>query len=290
MIVGAAKVSAVSDAMLEQGAISVDVADAEAGTDREKPIFGEPGFDREVAFGMNRVIALFSPSLDVAGAVARAMTVAGYSAIPDYTITEVAEQDWVRLTQDQFAPIQISNRLWIVPSWHAIPNPNAINLILDPGLAFGTGSHPTTRLCLNWLDQNLSPGCSVIDYGCGSGILAIAAGKLGAARVHGVDIDAQAVKSSRVNAERNNVAAQFSCVDETAPEPADIVVANILSNPLRVLAPLLAKLTLPGGRVVLSGVLPHQAGDVAAAYRPWFAIEVPVLDEGWSRLSGIRVN
>lgn len=177
-----------------------------------------------------------------------------------------------------------------MPSWHAAPEPSAINIVLDPGLAFGTGSHPTTRLCLEWLDRNLVPGASVIDYGCGSGILAIAAARLGARAVAGVDIDPQAVQSSRYNAERNGVLASFSAADAARPEPADVVVANILSNPLKVLAPLLADLVVPGGRIVLSGILAGQAAEVAGYYRPWFDIDPAVEDEGWVRLSGARTG
>ena len=289
-MVDAAKVSAVSDALIEEGALSVDIADAEAGTTREKPIFGEPGQDLEMAFESNRLVALFDPSADLPGIVERAVTSGNLSTSPDYRITEVAEQDWVRLTQSQFDPIRLSARLWIVPSWHACPDPSAINIILDPGLAFGTGSHPTTRLCLDWLDRYLSPGCSVIDYGCGSGILAIAAAKLGAACVRGVDIDVQAVLASRYNAERNDVLAKFSNANETPPEPADVVLANILANPLKVLVPLLARLTVPAGTLVLSGILPSQATDVADIYRAWFDIETPVMDQGWVRLSGTRLS
>jgi ribosomal protein L11 methyltransferase len=288
--VDAAKVLAVSDALLGAGAFSVDVADAQAGTDRETPIFGEPGENLELAFASNRVVALFEPGANLPGAIARAFAAAGLSASPGYKITEVAEQDWVRLTQNQFTPIRVSARLWIVPSWHSSPDPAAINIVLDPGLAFGTGSHPSTRLCLDWLDRHMSPGCSVIDYGCGSGILAIAAAKLGAARVRGVDIDQQAVLSSRYNAERNCAIAEFSNADEAPPEPADVVLANILSNPLKVLAPLLARLTLPGGTLVLSGILPAQAADVADAYRSWFDMEPAAMDDGWVRLSGTRLS
>lgn len=270
--------------------MSVDVADALAGTDRETPIFGEPGQDLELAFVRSRVVALFDPETDLSGLIGRACATAGFSATPDYRITEVAEQDWVRLTQSQFTPIPVSERLWIVPSWHSSPDSAAINIILDPGLAFGTGSHPTTRLCLDWLDRNLSPGSTVVDYGCGSGILAIAAAKLGAARVRGVDIDSQAVHSSRYNAKRNQVSAEFSSADDALPEPADVVLANILSNPLKVLAPLLARLTVPGGTVVLSGILVPQAADVADAYRLWFDIEPPVMDDGWVRLIGTRLS
>ena len=268
--------------------MSVDVSDADAGTARETAIFDEPGQDSEAAFGVNRVIVLFAPSVDVRGEIERAFVAAGFSDIPEYKVRELPEQDWVRLTQDQFSPIRISDRLWIVPSWRTPPQPGALNIVLDPGLAFGTGSHPTTRLCLDWLDQNISPGCSVIDYGCGSGILAITAAKLGAGNVRGVDIDPQAVILSRTNASRNSVTAEFSGADETAPAPADIVLANILANPLKVLAPLLAELTLPGGQLVLSGVLPQQVPDVDAAYRPWFIMDPPVLQDGWTRLRGIR--
>ena len=289
-MVDAAKLSAVSDALIGAGAFSVDIADGQAGTEYETPIFGEPGQNLEVAFGSNRVIALFSPEADLPGICERVMAAAGLSTTPDYKIRQVAEQDWVRLTQSQFDPIRVSARLWIVPSWHASPDPGAINIILDPGLAFGTGSHPTTRLCLEWLDRHMPSGCSVIDYGCGSGILAIAAAKLGAASVRGVDIDAQAVLSSRYNAERNSVNAKFFNVDEAPPEPANVVLANILSNPLKVLAPLLARLTAPGGTLVLSGILPPQSADVADAYRSWFDIEPAALADGWVRLSGIRLR
>jgi ribosomal protein L11 methyltransferase len=281
-------VAAISDALLEEGASSVDVADAEAGTRHESPIFGEPGSPTEIAFGLNRIVALFPMDGDVGGAVERAAAMSGFSDTPDYRVTDVQEQDWVRLTQSQFDPIRISDRLWIVPSWHAPPDAAALNIILDPGLAFGTGSHPTTRLCLDWLEERLSPTQSVIDYGCGSGILAIAAGKLGAARVCGIDIDEQAVISSRYNAARNGVTAEFSNAEAPLPAAADIVIANILANPLKVLAPLLARLTLPGGWVVLSGILSAQAAEMAAIYRTWFDMEPPTEEQGWVRLTGRR--
>jgi ribosomal protein L11 methyltransferase len=289
-VVDAATVSALSDALIEEGALSVDVADAQAGTEHETPAFGEPGHDNEVAFGSNRVIALFVPESDLPAALGRAAAAAGFSATPEYKISEVPEQDWVRLTQSQFDPIRLSSRLWIVPSWHTLPDPAAINIILDPGLAFGTGSHPTTRLCLDWLDRHMLPGCSVIDYGCGSGILAIAAAKLGAVRVQGVDIDEQAVLASRYNAECNGVPVKFSNANDAPPEPADVILANILSSPLKILAPLLARLTVPGGKLVLSGILPPQAAEVTDAYRPWFDIELPAIEDGWVRLTGVRLN
>lgn len=286
--VGAAQVEALSEALLEEGALSVDVADAFAGTDLETPIFREPGEDSDRVFALNRVIALFDASVDTEAAYRRACATAGLEADADRRIATVAEQDWVRTTQSQFQPIQVSARLWIVPTWHKAPDSGAINVVLDPGLAFGTGSHPTTRLCLDWLDRHLIPGQSVVDYGCGSGILAIAAARLGAGRVTGVDIDPQAVTASRYNADQNRVSATFVAADEPLPAPADVVFANILSSPLRVLAPLLAELTVAGGKVVLSGILPPQVQDVLSAYAPWFEMESPALENGWVRLAGTR--
>ena len=281
---------ALSDALLEAGAISVDVTDAQAGTGLETPIFREPGEEAGVAYGSNRLIALFDPGTDAAAALARACAAAGLDPVPEYRTAEVPEQDWVKLTQSQFAPTRVSARLWVVPSWHAAPDASAINIVLDPGLPFGTGSHPSTRLCLNWLDRHLIPGSSVIDYGCGSGILAIAAAKLGAGRVVGVDIDPLALVTSRYNAEQNRVAATFVGADGPRPQPSDVVMANILSNPLKILAPLLAELTVPRGQVVLSGILAPQAGAVADVYSEWFDMESPVEEQGWIRLCGRRIN
>ena len=281
---------ALSDALLEAGAISVDVADAHAGTGQETPIFQEPGEEPGVAYSSNRLIALFDPGTDAAAALARACAAAGLDPVAEYRTAEVPEQDWVKLTQSQFAPMRVSARLWVVPSWHAAPEGSDINIVLDPGLAFGTGSHPSTRLCLDWLDRHLFPGSSVIDYGCGSGILAIAAAKLGAGRVVGVDIDPLALVTSRYNAEQNRVAATFVGADGLRPQPSDVVMANILSNPLRILAPLLTELTVPRGQVVLSGILAPQAGAIADVYSEWFDMETPVEEQGWIRLCGNRVN
>ena len=279
-----------SDALLEGGAISVDVADAYAGTEQETPIFQEPGEEPRLAYGRNRLIALFDPGTDVAVALSRACAAVGLGPPPAYRTTEVPEQDWVRRSQSQFAPMRVSSRLWVVPSWHAAPQRSAISIVLDPGLAFGTGSHPTTRLCLDWLDRHLLPGSSVIDYGCGSGILAIAAAKLGASPVVGVDIDAQALDVSRYNAGQNRVAATFVGADAARPQPADVVMANILSNPLKILAPLIAQLTVTGGHVVLSGILAPQARTVADVYSAWFDMESPVEEQGWTRLCGRRLQ
>jgi ribosomal protein L11 methyltransferase len=203
-------------------------------------------------------------------------------------VEQVAEQDWVCASRDQFAPIRISARLWIVPSWHEAPDPGAINLLLDPGLAFGTGAHATTRLCLRWLEHAVRGGESVLDYGCGSGILAIAAMKLGAARADGVDIDEQALLAARSNAIHNRVQVSFHSAAGAIRQPAQIVVANILAHPLIVLAPLLAQLTAHGGRLALAGLLADQADEVRAAYRTWFAFDTPRQDEGWTLLSGTK--
>ena len=286
--VGAREAEALADALLEFDAVWVDVSDAAAGTDAERPMFGEPGEALPTAWGENRLTALFALTADIEPALQAAAAQAGLAAAPAYRTHRVDEQDWVRLTQSQFAPIHIKERLWIVPSWHEPADPAAINILLDPGLAFGTGSHPTTRLCLEWLYDNLSPGCRVIDYGCGSGVLAIVAARLGAGEVTGVDIDPQAVETSRYNARKNSVQVSFVVADVSLPAPADILIANILSGPLRVLAPLLSQLVRPGGRLVLSGVLQGQADDVMQHYVGWFEMRAPVAREGWVRLEGLR--
>ena len=240
-----------SDALMDVGALSVSLEDADAGTVDETPLFGEPDHPTAELWPHSIAVVLLDEDADVAETLAAAAKQAGISAPADYTIETVAEQDWVRLTQSQFDPIPISPRLWIVPTWHDAPDSHAINLKLDPGLAFGTGSHPTTRLCLRWLDTQLAGGETLLDYGCGSGILAIAAVKLGAARVDGVDIDTQAVAASRDNAVLNEVSAHFCLPGELAPGQYDVVVANILTNPLKGMAPLLAGRVRAGGRLVV---------------------------------------
>ena len=290
----AAHADALSDTLLAAGAISVSVEDALAGTDLETPQFGEPdaagGGPTAPLWGISRVVALFDPGDDLIGRIAAATVAAGIDELPEIELEEVAEQDWVRLTQAQFEPIRINQRLWIVPSWHAAPDPTAINLMLDPGLAFGTGSHPTTFLCLQWLSEVLRGGpgtpLSVLDYGCGSGILGIAAAKLGAASVLGVDIDANALIAARDNAANNGVTLGLRHSAEKLEERFDIVVANILTNPLCVLAPLLVGRIAPGGRIALSGVLESQAEEVIAAYAPLIALRAGAVHEGWVRLEG----
>lgn len=280
---------ALSEALMEVGALSVSLEDADAGTPEERPQFGEPGSVNEQLWDHSVVIALFAADADLATALAQASAAAGLEAIPPFRVNEVAEQNWVQLTQAQFDPIQINDKLWIVPSWHSAPDVAAVNLVLDPGMAFGTGSHPTTRLCLQWLCGAVTPGVTVLDYGCGSGILGIAAAKLGAARVLGCDIDAAAVEASIANAQRNEVPG-VEWQDSARPVAGDfdIVVANILTNPLCVLAPTLVSHVRPGGRLALSGVLAPQAEQVIEAYAPWIALEVGDEQEGWIRLEGCR--
>lgn len=284
----AASAEALSDALMELGALSVGIEDADAETPDELPIFGEPGMPTEPGvWRRNIVSALFGEDTDVAAVVAHAATAASIPC-PRFTQEEIPEQDWVRATQSQFEPINIKNRLWIVPTWHESPQPDAINIILDPGLAFGTGSHPTTHLCLAWLTDHIRGGETVCDYGCGSGILAIAAKKLGAGKVLGVDIDPQAIISSHSNAEQNQVEAEFCLADASPDFSADIVVANILSIPLKLLAPALAHACRSGGQIALSGILAEQATEVSAIYAEWFEMNDPVFMDNWTLLSGTR--
>ena len=276
-----------ADALMEHGALSAAIEDAYAGTENEQAIFGEPGMPTEQIWQQSKVIALFGENDDAAAMIQAASQECGLKDLA-YTSEILADQDWVRLTQAQFDPIQISERLWITPSWHEAPNGNAVNLQLDPGLAFGTGSHPTTRLCLKWLDTQLKGGENVLDYGCGSGILTIAALKLGAGSAVGVDIDEQAIRASRDNAAQNNVDAQFYLPDGLPQGQFDIVVANILANPLRMLGEMLAARTKQGGRIVLSGLLDEQVEELSGIYSQWFDIEPAEIDEGWARLSGVK--
>jgi ribosomal protein L11 methyltransferase len=288
---------ALSDALLEAGALAVSVEDAAVDTEHEQALFGEPGTEPEVqAWEFNRVSVLMPDGLDPAQLMAPVLDAGvGSGIVRDWVIREVPDADWVRLTQSQFGPIMVSDRIWIVPSWHRddaeLPDPagdEPIRIELDPGLAFGTGSHPTTHLCLEWLAANLEPGQSVLDYGCGSGILAIAACLLGAGTVRAVDIDEQAVESTRQNARVNHVQLQAFLPDALPGGGSQVVVANILSNPLKVLAPMLAARVAPCGALVLSGVLERQAVEVARAYAPWIALHVWQAREGWVCLAGRR--
>lgn len=285
---------ALSDALMDAGALSVSVEDADEGTDAERPLFGEPGMEpAEAAWEHSRVVALAAEDADHAALVAGAAAACGI-ATPAYQLRPVAEQDWVRLTQSQFEPIHIGKNIWVVPSWHDAPDPNGLVLELDPGLAFGTGSHPTTRLCMEWLEANPPLGRSVLDYGCGSGILAMVAKKLGANPVFGVDIDPQAIESARYNSERNRCEIDYYLPEEFAtaahPQTFDIVVANILSNPLKLMAPMLCSRVAAGGSLVLSGILARQADEVAAAYAPFLKMSVWAEHDGWIVLAGQAVG
>jgi len=278
-----------SDALMEAGALSVSVEDADEGTDAERPLFGEPGMEPEQhAWDHSRVVALTDAGTDADALLREACAQCGIAQPLPFTLRKVEEQDWVRVTQSQFDPIHIGQKIWVVPSCHDAPEPGALVLELDPGLAFGTGSHPTTRLCMEWLEQNVKGGETVLDYGCGSGILAIAALKLGAGYTRGIDIDAQAVRASIDNAVQNGVSADFGLPDSLLPGEYDVVVANILANPLRLLGSLLAGHVRAGGRIVLSGILQEQAEELAAIYSQWFDMDAPVFDEGWTRLSGVK--
>jgi len=286
--VDADNADALSDALLAGGALAVDVADAWAGTPRERPRWSAPDPGDASAWESSRLSALFEEHADIAAQVAAALHACGLDPARGYQTERVDDQDWVRATQRQFVPLQVSPRLWVVPSWHEPPAPAAINLVIDPGLAFGTGTHPTTQLCLQWLDANLTGGESVLDYGCGSGILAIGAMKLGAARATGIDIDPAALLAARRNAMQNQVAVEFESADRTPSAAVDIVLANILANPLKLLAPLLARMTRHGGSIVLSGILDEQAPEVATVYNEWFAMMPPRHAEGWALLAGVR--
>ena len=284
----AASAEPICDALIEAGALSASIEDADAGTPDEQPQFGEPGSVTTPGWAHSRVVVLLQPDDDVAALIGAAVAEVGLTALPEWTVERIEEQNWVQLTQSQFDPIRISERLWIVPSWHELPDPPAISLILDPGMAFGTGSHPTTRLCLEWLEREVKGGERMLDYGCGSGILAMAAAKLGASHVAGVDIDPQAVDAARANAERNAVVATFADSAEPVAGEYDLVVANILSNPLRVLAPAICAHVRSGGRLALSGILREQAEEIIGIYAQWLPMQVADTREDWVCLAGVK--
>lgn len=291
-----------SDWLLECGALSVSVEDADLNTASEKPLFGEPGTEPEVqAWTRNYVIALLPDELSADEVLQALLQLSTRDYTDVATVREVANEDWVRLTQSQFDPIHIAEHIWVVPSWHkenpvilqAHQHDDNILIELDPGLAFGTGSHPTTHLCAEWLASHFSllkqqgnTDLDILDYGHGSGILAIIAKKLGARRVIGVDIDEQAVTTGSYNASVNQVDIDFMLPDALPEGQFDIVVANILSNPLKVLAPMLAGRVKKGGNLVLSGVLARQAEEVIAAYAPYISLTIWKTQEGWVCLHG----
>ncbi|HET6264057.1 MAG TPA: 50S ribosomal protein L11 methyltransferase [Usitatibacter sp.] len=289
LVVEGSAALALADAFEAEGALATEITDADAGTPGEQAVFGEPGAE-SAPWPRARVGALFAADADLAGALERALAASGAPALAAASVERVEDTDWVALTQRQFDPIRAGERLWIVPTWHVPPDPGAVNVILDPGAAFGTGSHPTTRLVLGWLERHVRAGDAVIDYGCGSGILGIAALKLGAASAVGVDVDPRALEAARYNSVRNAVALQTRDAHAALAGAADITVANILANPLRMLAPLLAAHTRAGGLIALSGILEEQADEVASAYAPWAALEVAGAEAGWVLLAGRRAG
>jgi ribosomal protein L11 methyltransferase len=287
VVVAGEQAEALAAALDEEGALSVEIADADAGTAHEHAVFAEPGAD--VAFWpRSRVTALFPDDADGALSLDRALGLALAPALESASVDRLEDANWVAETQRQFPPIRAGRRLWIVPTWHEPPAPEAINIVLDPGSAFGTGSHPTTRLCLAWLEDMVAAGDTVLDYGCGSGILGIAALKLGAAAAAGVDIDPLALEAASYNSQRNAVPLRVVSADRALDVVARLTVANILARPLRMLAPVIAAHTRLGGHIALAGILEAQAGEVAEAYAPWAALGVAARDEGWVLLAGPR--
>ena len=275
-------VEAISDALEGLDALSVSVEDADAQTDAEQALFGEPGMPPpKDGWQRSRILALFAqePAAYEAMVVLAAMDHEGCQMLG---VTEVADQDWVRLTQSQFTPVEITAEFWIVPSWHQAPPQARQTIELDPGLAFGTGTHPTTRMCLRWIAHQApqAPLGRVLDYGCGSGILAIGAAKFGASSVDAVDIDPAAVQATEINAQVNRVTLHTG-LPEQASGQYQTVLANILATPLKVLAPLLCAHVQDGGALVLAGILERQAQELQQAYAPWLQLTVADSEDGW---------
>ena len=286
---GEALVEPVSDLLMDElDALSVSVEDADAGTDSERALFGEPGLP-EPAAGWQRssLRALFETQAHAEAAAAALLALFGAAGLTVQAVQPLAEQDWVRITQSQFAPVEITPEFWVVPSWHEPPAAARHVIRLDPGLAFGTGTHPTTRMCLRWLATQAPAftGARVLDYGCGSGILAIGAALFGAATVDAVDIDPAAVQSTRENTTRNSLGRAPLPVHAGLPEHAqgryNLVLANILASPLKLLAPLLCGHLAPGAWLVMAGILNRQAAELQTAYAPWLSLQVLAEEEGW---------
>ncbi|QDE29877.1 MULTISPECIES: 50S ribosomal protein L11 methyltransferase [Shewanella] len=273
------------DLLMDQGSLSITYEDGQ-----DEPIF-EPKLGETPLWQDTVMIALFDAGTDLAPTIEFLESMPFLGKDFSHKIEQVEDKDWIREWMDSFHPIKFGQRLWICPSWREIPDPTAVNVILDPGLAFGTGTHPTTALCLEWLDSLELSNQEVIDFGCGSGILAVAAIKLGAKKVTGVDIDYQAIDASKANAERNDVVDKLSLYlpeDQPANLQADVLVANILAGPLKELAPLIAEKVKIGGKLALSGLLREQAQEVSDFYSQWFIMDPVCNKEDWSRLTGIR--
>ncbi len=285
----------VSDALLDElGALSVSVEDADADTDTEQPLFGEPGLPAPPpAWQRSMLKALFSDTAAATEALALLLAQDWTHEVHARSIEPVHEQDWVRLTQSQFEPVAITPGFWIVPSWHTPPAGATRVIRLDPGLAFGTGTHPTTRMCLRWTARQAALGAThwsrVLDYGCGSGILAIGAALHGASGIDAVDIDPAAVISTRLNARANGVTLNAALPDAAQGNYA-LVLANILAQPLKLLAPLLCGHVAVGGALVLAGILERQADELKACYAPWLDLEIADAEDGWILLVGRRAQ
>ena len=280
-------INLLSEELESSGALSIFIQDKNLNNSNEELIFGEPHSGPNKFWATSQIQALFSDSLDIKRI--QHELISNFKDINFvFNTSFVSETDWVKLSQSQFKPIYIKNRIEIVQSWNEIENPKLINIILDPGLAFGTGAHPTTHLCTEWLIDNVSKEKKVLDYGCGSGILAIAAHKLGAKIVKGVDIDPQAIIASKENGAINQCDIQWLNTDKNFKFQADLVIANILSSALSVLAPLLASYCSPKGKIALSGILESQESQIKKIYSPWFKFEKTLKSEGWICLSGVK--
>jgi ribosomal protein L11 methyltransferase len=292
LICGEDVVETVSDALMELDALSVSVEDADADTPIEQALFGEPGMPAPRGGWQRSVVRALFP--DEAAATECATLILSQDWAEDVhvqAVQSVPEQDWVRLTQSQFAPVEITPDFWIVPSWHQAPEQARLVMRLDPGLAFGTGTHPTTRMCLRWIAQHAVLGSNwdrVLDYGCGSGILAIGAALYGASNIYAVDIDPAAIQACRANAFDNKVSLR-AALPEAATGEYPLVLANILASPLKLLAPLLCAHMAPGGHLILAGILARQADELKLAYAPWVRLEVSDEQEGWILMTAQRV-
>ncbi len=288
-----ALVELVSDALMDElAALSVSVEDADAGTDDERALFGEPGMPEPVAGWQRSTLrALFETDAAAQGAAAHLLDQTWAADLQVQSVTALPEQDWVRITQSQFAPVEITPEFWIVPSWHQPPAGAKQVMRLDPGLAFGTGTHPTTRMCLRWLARHAPAvaGQRVLDYGCGSGILAIGAALMGAGEIDAVDIDLAAVRATRDNAQQNGVVLREG-LPALAQGAYAVVLANILATPLKLLAPLLCGHVAAGGQLLLAGILARQAEELKSAYAPWLVLQVADQEDGWILMHACRAR
>jgi ribosomal protein L11 methyltransferase len=287
LLVSQALVEPVSDALGDElGALAVSVEDADADGDAEQALFGEPGLPApEPGWARSTLRALYDGPAQATEAATLLLAQDWAAGVQVQALRAVPDADWVRVTQSQFAPVEITPTFWIVPSWHQAPPAAERTIRLDPGLAFGTGTHPTTRMCLRWLARQAQAWPRVLDYGCGSGILAIGAALHGARTVDAVDIEAAAVAATRANAQANGVTLRAGLPD-AANGAYDLVLANILAQPLKLLAPLLCARLAPGASLVLAGILERQADELRAAYAPWCTLDVTDVQDGWALMTG----